>query len=322
MSDVALEGSSLRLGERFSVQFQRTLRVPGDGREYPLPPGLGAFPLHEVGRFARRVPSSWRRERAFFFPMYRREAMWLVFNAAYWKPNAVKVGVGGINAVSGEAWSRELRSDPQNYLVVPIQPWLDGINAGVGSVQQFVAVPLGSGYTVEAQLTGREERGGIQIIAYEPKPSVFPDRPPPMPPWLGEGGEESAPPVEMGFAAGGKIRQRIYPDPYGLDTWDVENYTSAWVYIVDSEQYKRITGLAPPPSPITAQTYTSVGLPWFDLYDEGAGDVAPGERLAHVKTTADLDALMDADGAPGDPPIDIARSQIETLPWEGSDPTV
>ncbi|HYO00567.1 MAG TPA: hypothetical protein VET27_01165 [Mycobacterium sp.] len=30
------------------VSFQRTLRVPDDGKQYGLPPGLGSFPPHPV----------------------------------------------------------------------------------------------------------------------------------------------------------------------------------------------------------------------------------------------------------------------------------
>jgi len=43
---------------------------------------------------------------------------------------------------------------------------LDGINAGQGFIRQFVAIPLGSGVTVEAQLTGKEEQGGIEVSGH------------------------------------------------------------------------------------------------------------------------------------------------------------
>jgi len=99
-----------------------------------------------------------------------REALWIGFSGASWKPNAVKIGVGNINAVSGKPWDQELHDDPQDYLVCPQQPWLDGINAGDGYIRQFIAMPLGSGYTVEGQLTGADEFGGIQILVFEPKP--------------------------------------------------------------------------------------------------------------------------------------------------------
>lgn len=49
----------------------------------------------------------------------------------------------------------------QDYVVVPKQPWIDGIATTPGVVGQFVAMPTGSGYSVEAQLTGRETNSGL-----------------------------------------------------------------------------------------------------------------------------------------------------------------
>lgn len=42
-----------------AISFQRTLRVPDDGRTYPLPPGLGNFPIRHVDDYSHQVPSSW-----------------------------------------------------------------------------------------------------------------------------------------------------------------------------------------------------------------------------------------------------------------------
>ena len=36
-------------------------------------------------------------------------------------------------------------------------------------VRQFVAMPLGSGYSVEEQITGKAEHGGLQILVYPMK---------------------------------------------------------------------------------------------------------------------------------------------------------
>jgi hypothetical protein len=33
---------------RLTIDFQRTLRIPDDGKNYPLPPGLGRFPMKHV----------------------------------------------------------------------------------------------------------------------------------------------------------------------------------------------------------------------------------------------------------------------------------
>jgi hypothetical protein len=40
---------------RVEIELQRTLRIPDDERSYPLPPGLGRFPLRHVDDFAARV---------------------------------------------------------------------------------------------------------------------------------------------------------------------------------------------------------------------------------------------------------------------------
>ncbi len=44
---------------RVSINFQRTLRIPDDGKKYSLPPGLGSFPLRHVDDFKDRVPAKW-----------------------------------------------------------------------------------------------------------------------------------------------------------------------------------------------------------------------------------------------------------------------
>jgi hypothetical protein len=159
MLNVEVSRDRLRISERFSVSFQRTLRIPDDGRTYPLPPGLGTFPIDPVADFVDRVPGEWRERGGVFIPMYQREALWLAFDAASWKPNAVKIAIGGINTISGEPDDERLHADPQDYVVYPEQPWLDGIHTGHGSIRQFVAMPLGLWYTVEASLTGTEQYG-------------------------------------------------------------------------------------------------------------------------------------------------------------------
>jgi hypothetical protein len=235
--------------------------------------------------------------------------------------NAVKVGVGGVNAVSGKRWDAKLQSRPQDYLVVPNQPWLDGINAGAGFIRQFVAMPLGRGYTVEAQVTGREEEGGIQLVVVEPKPGRFPDQPPRGRPFRGLGYdsmmicESAGPGLEMGLAAGGRMRQQIYPDAYGTDTWDAKRRASVCVHIVNSEMYRAITGEPAPSSPISARTYTQYGLPWFDLYDEHLGDVeAPGE-LAAVQSIGALDMEKYGAAQQDDEPVAIAPWQVKVPIW-------
>jgi hypothetical protein len=97
--------------------------------------------------------------------------MWIKFSAK--EPFALKIYVGGVNAISGvpikespEAALKRLQlSDKvkQDYVVLPEQPWLDGIASDDGRIRQFVAMPKGSGYSVEAQVTGEEKIDGMQF---------------------------------------------------------------------------------------------------------------------------------------------------------------
>jgi hypothetical protein len=311
MLPVHVEESRICVGDRFSVFFLRTLRVPEDGRTYPLPPGLGEFPIHRVEDYAGSVPEDWLVKGGVFIPLYQREALWLGFEAATWKPNAVKVGVGSVNAVSGADWDEILHGDPQDYVVCPPQPWLDGINSGRGVVRQFVAAPLGLGDTVEAQLTG-SEAGGLRLIVFEPRAGRFPDQPPPrrLPPAFQT---ESVTTGAMGLGAGGQIRQKVYLDPYGLEIWDLQNCGGVWVHILNSEQYQAVTGLEPPPTPVDAHTYTQYGFPWFQVYDEELRDVPVAERLARVKSLRERQAERgDAAGAI-DRPVEVPGPQVRTL---------
>ena len=74
------------------------------------------------------------------------------------------------------------------------------------------------------------------------------------------------PMLEMGLAPGGRMRQEIYDDPYGLADWDLRQSSRCFVHIANSLTWKAITGEQPPTRPKTAQDYTRCGLPWFDYY--------------------------------------------------------
>ena len=91
MLQVSLQEDRIKIGQRFALSLMRTLRIPDDGKTYPLPPGLGRFPIHPVAEFADRLPAAWRERGGYFIPLYQREAMWLQFDAAFWKPNVVQV---------------------------------------------------------------------------------------------------------------------------------------------------------------------------------------------------------------------------------------
>ncbi len=294
MLPIFLRHDSIAVGPQFELTFQRTLRIPDDGREYPLPPGLGSFPLRRVADYADRVPAEWREAGGFFLPIHQREALWLSFHGADWHPVAVRVGAGDVCALTGDEWKPGLSANPQNYMVVPDQPWLDGINAGAGYIRQFVATPLGTGATIESQLTGRDA-GGLRISVTMPKPGRFPDRAPQRPHHGGMGDGacysvcESAAP--LGLAAGGRMTQSIYPYPHGVDTWDAATTTEARIHMADARTWAAVTGEPTPASPADVRSYMAAGLPWFGLYDEHLGDVAAPERLAGVRSMEEVHGL-------------------------------
>lgn len=323
MLKVKAQKDTLVFGERdpFTLDFERTLRIPDDGKTYPLPPGLGKFPIRKVEDYKDRAPAEWVKHGGVFIPMYQREALWIRFVGFHWKPRAVKVAVGKVNAVSGKPWSEELRPGETDYMVSPPQFWIDGINAGDDYIRQFVAMPLGMGYTVEAQVTGKEEFGGLQIVVYEPKPDRFPDEPP-KERWGGSlfSMKLSAAGVEMGLGAGGKMKQKIYPDPHGIDTWDPDNYGRVFVHIVNSMMYRELTGEEPPPTPISAKTYAHHGLPWFDLYDEKLGDIAPPDALKGVKSVKEKDAEKGFTPQQDDSSVEVPEDKVIKYKVEETDP--
>ncbi len=129
------------------IAFHRTVRVPDNEDVCALPPDLGLFPLHKVKDFAATLPRTMVAKGGLVMPMHSKfwlpvrsickhlitvhEAMWVSFRAE--TPFAIKLYVGGVNAVSGvpyketdtiKARQSMLRANPQNiqeYMVVPSQ---------------------------------------------------------------------------------------------------------------------------------------------------------------------------------------------------------
>ena len=271
-----------------SIHFQRTLRIPDDGRDYPLPPGLGAFPLRHLDDHPRTVASEWLKRGGVMMPMAQAEAMWLSFDGGFRRggyPFAVKIATGKINAVSGEPWTAHLNRDPQDYIVVPEQPWLDGYCVEKDVIRQFVAMPLGEGYSVEEQLTGQAEWGGVQIVVYPMKADRYKTLHVPMRSYAAPEVSGCSP---MGVAPGGRMKQEVYDDPHGLDAWDQRHFSRCFVTIANSITWRAITGERPPTQPPTAADYAKAGLPWFDYYDADAKALEGSGQLAKAKSVVEM----------------------------------
>ncbi|KAJ6264982.1 hypothetical protein Dda_1136 [Drechslerella dactyloides] len=166
-----------------NVRFHRTLRLPeDDGRTHHLPPGLGTIPLYSVERYKELLPKDIVDKGGALLPLYNREAFWISFSIPKWlleyenyreNPSwAARIYLGGVNGISGEPMVPNMGTilkkqneiqKTQDYIVVPPQKWLDGIATAPGIVRQFVGVTRNSGYSVEQQVTGFDNVGGLQL---------------------------------------------------------------------------------------------------------------------------------------------------------------
>lgn len=271
------------------IGFQRTLRIPDDGNPYPLPPGFGRFPLRHVDDFAPAVPERWLTRGGVMLPMYQSEAMWINFSTPREYPFAVKVATGKVNAVTGERWDNDLDRDPQDYVVVPTQPWLDGYAVEKGVIRQFVAMPLGSGYTAEEQLTRAAEHGGVQLVVHPMKREAYEEwraRQPVAEEALHATVADAAP--DMGLAPGGRMRQEVYDDPHGFHVWDRSHRSRCFVHLTNALVWRAITGEAPPTVPFTAKEYTRAGLPWFEYYAGDRTALEGSDTLRGMKSVEEM----------------------------------
>jgi hypothetical protein len=305
---------------RLTVTLQRTLRIPDNGKIYPLPPGLGTFPVRHVDDFSTTVPADWLVHGGVMVPMYQSEALWILFSS-HWVgdrqveyPFAIEVAAGKINAVTGERWTNELSDAPQNYAVAPRQPWLDGFAVEKGVIRQFVAMPLGSGYSAEEQITGAAAHGGLQILVHPMTRIEFDRR---YPPRRRQEAAMAAPcavetvacMASMGLAPGGRMKQEIYADPFGIDAWDRSARGRSFVHLVNSLVWEAMTDSKPPHPPITAALYHAHGLPWFDYYTEGAAALDGAAALKALKSIVEMSrqkgdvALPENQDVPAEPVV-------------------
>lgn len=250
MLEIEVNRDEIHFGASMTIRFMRTLRVPVDGQAHPLLLDLGSFPIFRVEDYLGRVPGWWQASPGVFIPLHPQEAMWISFSARPWKPNAVQVAAGGMNALTGRRWSSHLRNEPQDYLVCPEQSALSGFNHGDGLVMQFVAMPPTREHPDETHWGSRHCLDGLRLTVLEPKPGLFPDHL-----WLAreldrEGfyGDSGC---EIAVTAGGPMREQIRPDPYGSQTWDLKNFGQVWVYMVNVAMFREIVGREPPDCPLT-----------------------------------------------------------------------
>jgi len=345
---IKIQNGSIVFDNGFTITLHRTIRLPEDGKSHSLPPSRGHFAMKRIEDYKDKVPAAWKDHGGVFIPMFEREAMWLGFSGP---TSAVKVATGKVNAVSGGKWSQELQpptgvdgKDPeQDYMVAPDpQPWLDGFNIGGGQIRQFVAMQMGKSYTVEAQVTGKEDVGGIQVLVIPPKPGAIK-----VPQYTYRGDPEiyaasiaafepyntSAEPfgapiatrsssrsfnksTEMGLAQGGRMEQKVYEDPHGIEVWDQAKAERVFIHIVNAELWKQITGEKCPESPIAASEYKGA----YFTYENGHDAVKGSGTLANVKPVSQKDKDHGFTGQQDDSPLN-EKITNHTVNLKGPTPT-
>ena len=194
--------------------------------------------------------------------------------------------------------------------MLPEQPWLDGFCVGKGVIRQFVAVPLGDGYSVEEQITGAAEHGGVQIVVYPMKRERYEElRKARMEKEreLHRTRNDDCCEMDMALAPGGRMRQEIYDDPFGLDAWDQRHSSRCFVTIANSAVWTGVTGERPPTMPPTAKEYTNEGLPWFDYYGGDTEAVEGAEKFTKLVSVATMGKQKGESPLPENETVNVER---------------
>lgn len=104
-------------------------------------------------------------------------------------------------------------------------------------------------------------------------------------------------PQRLGIGAGGSIIQKIEHDKNDPRIWDVDASSILNVQIIDARTFRLVTGLDPPPTPITAAMYKAMGMPLYQFpeltsggtsgaWGEVVGVAEAAEKNLQIKTAA------------------------------------
>ncbi|CAN9298580.1 unnamed protein product [Alternaria alternata] len=226
--------------------------------------------------------------------MWQREAMWLNFEPKQHKW-AVRVFMGHVNTISGhtieETADKEVEDQQQDYIVIPGQPWLDGICVAPGVVRQFVAMPLGSGYTVEGQKTSKEQHGGLQL---EITPELFPKQR-----LWSYGKDKHIVKSARGFPSG--LDEMKTPEQLGRNIGDVlRSYPADSIY----EEPLKIKHLAKPGSYITCRVIAQMHFATLPSMQPSYSSRLRSSYSVHVRCDTNS-------GSPGQLPMAPIKDTLE-----------
>lgn len=288
-----------------TIEFKRTLRIQNDEKGYTC-----SLPDWDISEFRNvkdcaNEATQWQEKGGAMMPMYQSEALLMAFEGDY--PIAVKVGIGGINAINGSRWLEGLSKTSnqpidsskatakgahinQNYVIIPQQSRLDYFCDDKGQIAQLVATPIGFSETANEQINGSIAGNEILIEAFPIKFSKWEeileercahkDK-------VEKYGETSSrwdsdEEYELGITrlfrnpnpnhyvevGSGHIKQTIKLDPYITSNWLTKSTSRYRIKLCNTELWGKITSEKPISAPFSAKDYINHGIPWFKHYAE------------------------------------------------------
>ena len=138
-NNIKVKYDKIQVFENLEIKFHKTIKVTDDDVIHALPPTLGKYKIDEI-------------DNKLYIRMKPAEATWISFQQKDADSLAIKVGAGNLNAVSGKLFTPALEQHVQNYLSIPTQPWIDGINVSDGLVRQFVVVSENDSSSIDNRL--------------------------------------------------------------------------------------------------------------------------------------------------------------------------
>ena len=265
------------------VRFQRALRLPPDTPAYN---SVRSDAFH-VPRLIRDCPSAssfeWLlRGGQYLICLNSSESVTLEFATPHSYPFAVKVSIGGIDALSGEPSHGALNRLPQDYIPLPCQNWLDAWQGGTGEMHDFVApspgVPDSDGVPPPAD----DESDCIAVKFIPMTADAFRRHCANLDANAGRQ-VYGMPDFAERFLDTHMLRGRmmyelkkgdtwdagmVYPDPFEYDDWDTENGETIEVTMVRPSVWTVLTD-TPPEGPVfERRIYEEAGVPWFSAYGE------------------------------------------------------
>lgn len=266
MTNIQINRDEIHFAASATIHLARAIRLPAGGLiqhhddDFPF----GMLPIHRLSDYADRLPIPWRNRTGVFVPLDQCEALEISITGRWWKPNAVKIGFGKTNVMTGTPWSIPLSDNPRDYLACPPVCRINGGLIRPNCRSQFTAPPEQNDNLTTNSPIGYNQ---LHICVFEPRSGLFNDLPNPDFAWLAE--EETGKaynwPTDGHIETGDDSLSATLPPPCA-EMWELASVMQINIYLVNYRLYRRITGHNAPPSPITQHNRAAVGLPWSKDY--------------------------------------------------------